>query len=411
MANFIDTLRPRRIVVFRALQLGDMLCCVPALRALRAACPHAHIALVGLPWAQTFVARYPMLIDEFIAFPGARGFPEQSEEERELPAFCDAMRARNADLAIQLHGSGGVANALVRAFGARAMAGFCQPGETPPPGCFLPWPDVLPEPQRYLALLHAAGVRGPALRDDTLWFPLRSEDHDACAAIMSRYRLDPARLVLVHPGAQLPSRRWPAERFAEVADALALEGWQIAVTGTQRERPLTASVLGAMTQTARHLAGDTTLGALAALVGLARLVVCNDTGISHVAAAMRTPSVVIASGSDTRRWAPLDHALHRVIADWPACRPCMFHSCPYGHPCALNVASSEVAAIAFGQLSMPARDPVDAAAQRAGECGSPRSANARANANASESASSAGGANAPLRQAARPLRERSAPSC
>lgn len=350
MPSFLDALAPRHIVVFRALQLGDMLCSVPALRALRAACPDAHIALVGLPWAHDFVSRYPMLIDEMIVFPGARGFPEQAEDERDLPAFLDAMRTRCFDLAIQLHGSGGVANTLVDAFGAGALAGFTQPGEKPPPGCYLPWPDALPESQRYLALMHALGARGQALREDALWFPLHEADRAACADLVGHFGLDPARLVLVHPGAQLPSRRWPAARFAAVADTLAFEGWQIAVTGTTRERELTASVLGAMTQTAHHLAGETTLGALAALVEMARLVVCNDTGISHVAAAMRTPSVVIASGSDTRRWAPLDHARHRVIADWPACRPCSFHTCPYDHSCALNVTAEQVAALAQAHL-------------------------------------------------------------
>ncbi|WP_322102219.1 glycosyltransferase family 9 protein [Paraburkholderia sp. J41] len=350
MPTMTDSPAPQSIVVFRALQLGDMLCSVPAFRALRAAYPHARIALVGLPWARTFVARYPALLDEFIAFPGARGFPEQPEDERDLPAFLDAMCERRFDLAIQLHGSGGVANTLVRGFGARAMSGFMQPRETPPPGCFIAWPDDLPEPLRYLALMRAMGIRGTAVRDDTLWFPLHDTDRDECAAVIEHHALDPARLVLVHPGSQLPSRRWPAERFAAVADALAAEGWQIAVTGTEGEREITAGVLGAMTQPAQHLAGETSLGALAALVEQARLVVCNDTGLSHVAAAMRTPSVVVASGSDTRRWAPLDHARHRVVADWPACRPCMFRECPYGHPCALNVSVERVAELAHAQL-------------------------------------------------------------
>jgi ADP-heptose:LPS heptosyltransferase len=106
-----------------------------------------------------------------------------------------------------------------------------------------------------------------------------------------------------------------------------------------------------MTAPALHLAGATSLGGLAAVVGRARLVVCNDTGISHVAAAMRTPSTVIASGSDTRRWAPLDHERHRVLADYPPCRPCAYHDCPYGHPCALNVSVEQVVDVALEQLA------------------------------------------------------------
>ena len=81
MTTFIGTVAPRRIAVFRALQLGDLLCSVPALRALRTALPDAHMTLIGLPWAHAFAARYADLIDAFEAFPGARGFPEQPEDE------------------------------------------------------------------------------------------------------------------------------------------------------------------------------------------------------------------------------------------------------------------------------------------------------------------------------------------
>src|SRR5258708_2241364 len=98
--------------------------------------------------------------------------------------------------------------------------------------------------------------------------------------------------------------------------------------------------------------------ALAALVGRSRLVVCNDTGLSHVAAAMRTPSVVIASGSDTHRWAPLDHERHRVLADYPPCRPCSFRECPYGHPCALAIDAQQVLDTARMQLNRYASQPL-----------------------------------------------------
>ncbi|HEY3597034.1 MAG TPA: glycosyltransferase family 9 protein [Paraburkholderia sp.] len=348
MSSLTESSGLERIVIFRALQLGDMLCSVPALRALRRAAPHTHIALIGLPWAQGFVERYHDLLDELIVFPGARGFPEQGEDDSALPDFTAAMRERRFDLAIQLHGSGGVANDIVGQFGARAYAGFVQPGETRD-GCFIAWPDTLPEPHRYLALTNALGAPSDS---DALAFELTPQDLAEHASLVALHHIASARLVVVHPGAQLPSRRWPVERFAEAADTLAAEGWRIAITGTASEIELSGRLLGTMASPALHLVGATSLGALAALVRDARLVVCNDTGISHIAAAMRTASVVVASGSDTRRWAPLDRQLHRVLADYPACRPCAFRECPYGHECALNVSVESVVDAARAQLAL-----------------------------------------------------------
>jgi len=335
------------MVIFRALQLGDMLCAVPALRALRQAYPKAHIALIGLPWAARFVERYAHLLDELIVFPGAVGFPEQQETDAHLPAFLGALRERRFDLAIQLHGSGGVANDIVEGMGARLNAGFLKPDEALRVGVFMPWPDDLPEPARYTALMERLGIE---VRTLDLEIPVTKEDERECDALVDAFALELNKLILVHPGAQLPSRRWPVERFGEVARALSDAGWQVAVTGSAAEAPLTARVTRGAGAHAIDLAGRTSLGALAALVAKARLIVCNDTGLSHVAAAMHTPSVVIASGSDTRRWAPLDHARHSVLADWPACRPCAFRECPYQHECALNVSVPSVLDVAFGHL-------------------------------------------------------------
>ncbi|MFM0049053.1 glycosyltransferase family 9 protein [Caballeronia grimmiae] len=336
-----------RIAIFRALQLGDMLCAVPALRALRRAYPQAHIALIGLPWARSFVERYAHLLDELIVFPGAIGFPEQEETDAHLPAFYDAMRARRFDLAIQLHGSGGVANDIVEQMDARINAGFLKPDEAAREGVFIAWPDALQEVARYNALMDALGIDAS---DTQLEIPLTRDDTRECDALIDRYALEPSRLVLVHAGSQLPSRRWPAERFAQVAAALANDGWQVALTGSAGEADITASIANTPGVHAIDLTGKTSLGGLAALVARARLIVCNDTGLSHVAAAMRTKSVVIASGSDTRRWAPLDHERHRVLADYPPCRPCAFRDCPYGHPCALNISVGQVLDAARIQL-------------------------------------------------------------
>jgi ADP-heptose:LPS heptosyltransferase len=105
-----------------------------------------------------------------------------------------------------------------------------------------------------------------------------------------------------------------------------------------------------MTPPALDLAGRTTVVERAALVERASLVVCNDTGISHIAAAVGTRSVVISSGADTERWAPLDSRRHRVIWRQLACRPCAYRECPFGHECARDVSATEVIAAARTML-------------------------------------------------------------
>src|SRR5688572_16862307 len=90
---------PRRIVVLRALQLGDLLCAVPAFRALRAALPDSEIVLIGLPWARSFVERYPHYLDGFREFPGFPGLPERPPQLERIAGFLAEIRAERFDLA------------------------------------------------------------------------------------------------------------------------------------------------------------------------------------------------------------------------------------------------------------------------------------------------------------------------
>jgi ADP-heptose:LPS heptosyltransferase len=330
---------PQRIAVLRALQLGDMLCAVPALRALRARCPQARITLIGLPWARDFAQRFSAYIDDFVAFPGFPGLPEHPWDVGAFPGFLRDMQDRRFDLALQLHGSGRATNAIAVLLGARATAGFALRGERAGPSAFfVEWHDDEHEVRRWLRLMGALGA--PACGEE-LEFPAGSADVDECERVIGEHGLQ-RPFVCIHPGSQLPSRRWAPERFARVADSLAQEGYAIAITGTAGEAPLTGSVVDAMEQPAVDLAGRTSLGALAMLVRKARLVVCNDTGLSHIAAAMRTPSVVVSCGSDPGRWAPLDSARHHVLHHPIACRPCVHRTCPIGHPCAEAVHVDDV---------------------------------------------------------------------
>ncbi|MDX3907864.1 MAG: glycosyltransferase family 9 protein [Pigmentiphaga sp.] len=341
---------PRRIAVFRALQLGDLLCSVPALRALRSRFPRAHITLIGLPGAAGFQQRFGRYLDALAPFPGVRGMPEQPPREKALPAFYEWARAQDFDVALQLHGDGSTTNEIVRKLGARRIAGF-QPGPTPQAednAWWMPWPDHLLEAERYLALMRFLDVPGAS---SDLEFPLTEADRDAAESVARAEGLRPGRTVLVHPGARLASRRWPAERYAAVASVFAGAGYDVALTGSDEERALTRKVAALATEPVRDLAGRTGLGALAALVARSRLLICNDTGVSHVAAAVRTPSVVIASGSDVHRWAPADRCRHVVLWHDVACRPCAHPACPIGHPCALGVKASDVIRQAEHMLS------------------------------------------------------------
>ncbi len=332
----MDLRSMRNIGVFRALQLGDMLCVVPALRALRRAAPHARIMLVGLPWAAGFALRFSCYIDAYMRFPGFPGLPEQTPALADIPAFIGAMQEQRFDLMLQMHGSGGLSNPLTATFGAACHAGFYLDGAfCPDPRHFMRWEERQHEILRNLQLLEFLGA--PA-HGEHLEFPLQEADFHAlrrnCADLPAA-----GAYVCIHPGARLPSRRWRPARFAGVADGLRECGLEIILTGTAEESSLACEVQRAMRGPAINVCGKTGLGDFAALVAGARLVVCNDTGISHVAAALGTPSVVVCCGADPQRWAPLDGRRHRTLSAKVACRPCMHRICPTDHACAEEISA------------------------------------------------------------------------
>ena len=298
----------RSIAVIRALALGDMICAIPALRALRARFPDAHIALIGLPWAEEIVRRFPAYLDELIPFPGFPGIPEVAVDPRRVTAFLTEMQDRGFDLAVQLQGNGLVINEFVAMLGAERLAGFVPAGLGPPrdrPGdTWVEYPATGHEVDRLLRLTTGLG----AAPDDQLEFPVTDEDRAPAARLLSVGGVGAVGerpIAIIHPGGSRPERRWPAGRFAAVADTLAGEGLTIVLTGTDGEAAATAAVAAAMRNPVVDLTGRTSLGELAGLIEIARLVIANDTGVSHLAGAIGTDSVTVFSASDRERWAPV----------------------------------------------------------------------------------------------------------
>jgi ADP-heptose:LPS heptosyltransferase len=263
---------PPTLVVLRALGLGDLLTGVPALRALADAFPAHRRVLLAPRSLAPLVELLDGAVHELAHVEGRDAPP------RALPAVAD-----DADVAVNLHGRGPQSTALLAAARPGRLIAF---GET------VPWRAGEHEVARWCRLLEGHGIDADPSRLD-----LRPPPGPSAA---------PGATVL-HPGAAAPARRWPVERWAEVARAA---GPGVVVTAGPGEEALARAVADAAG--ARVFAGD--LAGLARLVAGAGRVVCGDTGVAHLATALGTPSVVLFGPTDPAEWGPPpERSRHRVL--------------------------------------------------------------------------------------------------
>ncbi|WP_018617162.1 glycosyltransferase family 9 protein [Segetibacter koreensis] len=301
----------QKIVVFRALQIGDMLCAIPAIRALHNACPNAEITLIGLPWAKMLVERFPEYFQSLIPFPGFPGFPEQPVDYLAFPDFLKKVQNENFDLALQMHGSGLISNPLVDLFAAKNIAGFYTKNNfCPNKDLFVEYPGNVHEIYRHLRLIEALGIT--AYTTD-LEFPITDKDTEDFEKAALPVRTN--EYVIIHPGSRGVSRQWSPENFAAVGDYCYENGLQVVITGTKDEMPIVENVKRYMKYEPIIAAGKTSLGAVAVLIKNATALVSNCTGVSHIAAALKTKSIVISLDGEPDRWGPLNRSLHTTI-DW-----------------------------------------------------------------------------------------------
>lgn len=274
---------PPQVLALRAPGIGDLLTAVPALRALRRGFPAARLVLAAPPGLTGLVE----LIGGIDATTPAEG-PDGLHWAGPPPR-----------LAVNLHGSGPQSIDALRATRPDELLTHGhpdRPGVTGPP-----WQSEVHEVRRWCDLVDGYGL--PA---DTTDLTLAHPDLPAPVP----------DAVVIHPGAAHMSRRWPPERFAQVARALHADGHHVVVTGSPAEGDLTAEVTArAGLPAAADLAPRCTPELLAALVAAARLVVCGDTGTAHLATAYRTPSVLLFGPTTPERWGPERDGPHTVLWD------------------------------------------------------------------------------------------------
>ncbi|MEA2292861.1 MAG: hypothetical protein QOE86_500 [Solirubrobacteraceae bacterium] len=268
------------VVALRALGLGDFLTALPAVRALVRAHPQQRV-VVAAPRSLAPLAR---LADVELVPAG---------ELQPLPAAL-----HGADLLVNLHGRGPQSHRVALAARPRRLLAFAHP-DVPGSEAMPAWREGEHEIDRWCRLLLAAGIAADP------------------ADLRLRKPAVPGPLIrgatVIHPGAASAARRWPAERFAEVARHERACGRAVVVTGGPDERTLAREVARRAGLPERAvLAGRTTLGQLAAIVSAAARVVCGDTGVAHLASAFGRPSVVLFGPTPPQTWGP-PPGPHRVL--------------------------------------------------------------------------------------------------
>ncbi|HST49935.1 glycosyltransferase family 9 protein [Jatrophihabitans sp.] len=269
-------------LALRALGLGDFVTGLPALGLLKAALPDHEVVLAAPAAFAPLVPLIPAL-DRLL--PAAELAPIVPVPDR-------------LDVAVDLHGNGPASRRLLSALRPRRLFGFADPAGTLPGPA---WHAGEHEVSRWCRLVREV-------------LPVPDGKATGTPQAVHCMRLPPTGMpearTVVHPGAAAGSRRWPADRFAAVAAALRRQGHPVVVTGGPAERELARTVANAA---GVPVLTNLTLLELVSLVGRARLVVCGDTGVAHVASNYGIPSVVLFGPVSPVIWGPPAGGPHRVL--------------------------------------------------------------------------------------------------
>jgi len=310
------------VLVLRALGLGDALTGIAPLRGVRRAWPGRRIVLAAPPAVGEWLAGLGV-VDAVLSTEGLR------------PAWCQPRSPLGGGhLAVNLHGRGPESHRLVLATGAARLVAFDSPaaGHSGPP-----WHPDEHEVDRWCRLVRAAG--GDCSREDLRLPAPAPEVSEADHAPSAR---DAGPPVVLHPGAAAEARRWPLARWTALARVLVEEGNRVVVTGSAAEERLCNAIVDAVARPeVLSMAGLLDLSALSRVVAGARLVVCGDTGVAHLATAYGTPSVLLFGPTAPDRWGPaIDTDRHTVI----------WHGDGNGDPHA-GVLDPALAAITVGEVA------------------------------------------------------------
>lgn len=353
----------KNVLCVRLDSLGDVLLTTPAIRAVKESRPERRVTLLTSPAGAEVAALVPE-IDGVVRYQAP--WMKTARTRTDLAAdrvLLDSLRSKRFDAAVifTCYSQSPLPAALLCYLAEIPLrAAHCREN---PYQLLTEWlPEHEPqtlvrhEVRRQLDLAAAIGCR-PSSERISLTLP-RQADGEVLELLQARGVDRDRPCVAIHPGASAPSRRYPPELFVQVADGLAEAGLQVVFTGTASEAALVEGIRGEMRSTSHSLVGQLDLGRLAALFGRAAIVISNNTGPVHVAAAAGAPVVDLYALTNPQH-APWQTP-HRVLFSDVSCKYCYRSVCPAGHHECLRRVAPQIVLAAVWELLNASRATRDA---------------------------------------------------
>lgn len=331
----------KRVVVRGTNWVGDSVMTVPALRALRRILPDAHITLALRPSAKGIFSEADF-IDDVLVYDRRNAFSVISQvREWRRRRFDLAVLFQNAFEAALIPFLAGVPLRLGYATESR-QAMLTHPLPLPD------WRSSKHEVFYYLYLVTAleqllTGASTICETDPDISLAISESRKAGAAELLRSYGVkDEKSVVAICPGSiNSRAKRWPAERYAALADRLMDQQRQVVLIGSKDELGVTNEVTRRMRHRPVLLTGKTTLDQITAVLGHVDLVVTNDTGPAHIAAALGCPTIVIFGPTNPLTTRPFSFKAE-IIRHPPDCAPCMLRDCPIDHRCMTAITVDEI---------------------------------------------------------------------
>jgi len=333
-----------RVCVRATNWLGDAVMSLPAIRAIRHICPHAHVSVVARPWVADLYAR-ESCIDRVIPYTAQKGLSAKRE-------FGHRLRHERFDAAILLQNAFDAA-LIAWLAGIPERIGYNRDGR----GLLLtkaipvPEPGDIPRHQRfyYLELLRRAGMMERFPETDAIRLDGIGQAREAGTTHLESLGIT-GPVIGISPGAAYGNaKRWLPDRFAEVAQACAPVCPTVLLFGSESERLLCEEVAASVRRVrmdVQNLAGATSLREFIDLAAACRLLLTNDSGAMHIASALGVPTLAVFGATDDTTTGPTG-PLARVVREHAECSPCLLRECPIDNRCMTAVTSQRVAAAAL----------------------------------------------------------------